>query len=272
LERIARMIEKKETKNISIDLIESSPRNKRSMETAAIQALAMNIAQNSLLSPITVYEKDGRYVILSGNRRFEALKSLGWDDIPCFIAEQPADEYDEQEIIMAGNFHRSKPDEVVAEVRAAAETWNNMPDDRRDKMKPLLKKSFIARSEAKPKYQENPEEFISHNLVYKEEYIRVMTGLDYSNITISRILKDLLPNENENTEPEEDLKFAEPEQEEVKQEKKTKVTGKKIAKELDKIIGMVETFDPDDAVINVILDEIRNELMKVRESVSTFVK
>jgi len=264
------MIEKKDIKDISVDLIESNPRNKRSMEAVAIQALAKNIEQNSLLSPITVYKKGDKYVVLSGNRRFEALKSLGWDSIPCFVTDQPKDEFQEQETIMAGNFHRSKPDEVVTEVKAAAETWNTMPEERRNNMKPFLKQSFIARNESKPKYQENPDEFISHNLVYKEEYIRVMTGLDYSNITISRILKDLLPEENENNKPEEDIKFAEPEQEEVKQEKKTKVTGKKIAKELDKIIGMVETFDPNDAVISVILDEIRNDLLKVRESVSTF--
>ena len=257
-------MEKKLLQYLPASQIEANQLNDRAMEGPGILDLANNIKKsNELLDPITVYKNDdGNYTILSGHRRFEAMKILGKSEIPCFIHEKPADVYEEQEILLSGNFHRSKPEDIKKELSKAAQNWEDMPDERREAFKEAIKKSFIARYQNTPKYKEDPAAFIRHNFFYKEEYIRIMTGLDYSNMTISRLLKEVAPRDDVPTVT------AEEEEPEVKEKKAPKITGKKIMKEIDKLLGMIEVYEPDDAAVNSVMDEIRNDLLIVREKAS----
>lgn len=54
---------------------------------SGIKELAENIRENGLLQAILVVENKGRYEIVAGDRRFAAMTSLGWDEIPCTIFE-----------------------------------------------------------------------------------------------------------------------------------------------------------------------------------------
>ena len=81
--------EKKQNSNIidiSIDKIEPCMKNHYNMRN--IQELADNIKDNGLLEHLVVVRSDnGMYQLLSGHRRFEAVKLLSWERVKCEIKE-----------------------------------------------------------------------------------------------------------------------------------------------------------------------------------------
>lgn len=50
-----------------------------------LEDLKESIKRFGLFQPVTVFEKDGRYKLLVGQRRFVACKELGWETISAFI-------------------------------------------------------------------------------------------------------------------------------------------------------------------------------------------
>ncbi|HUU41977.1 MAG TPA: ParB/RepB/Spo0J family partition protein [Desulfatiglandales bacterium] len=86
--------ERFKVKEISLDLIDR-PEDPDRMHLGdnEVDELAASIKERGLLQPITVAERNGRYEIVYGDRRFLAHKVLGLDKIACVIRE-----YDENEI------------------------------------------------------------------------------------------------------------------------------------------------------------------------------
>lgn len=80
---------------INIDLIdEDTEQPRRQFDKAAIDELAESIREVGLLTPIKVCKaKYGRYKIIFGNRRYKALKQLGFRKVPCILSEN-TDELD----------------------------------------------------------------------------------------------------------------------------------------------------------------------------------
>ncbi|MDR7865713.1 MAG: ParB/RepB/Spo0J family partition protein [Sporomusaceae bacterium] len=80
---------------IDINLIdEDSEQPRREFDKKAIEELAESISEVGLLNPIKVYKvKYGRYKIVFGNRRYKALKMLGFRKIPCILSDN-TDELD----------------------------------------------------------------------------------------------------------------------------------------------------------------------------------
>ena len=73
-------------------------KNIRNERDSEILELAESIDRQGLLNPITVQMgKHGRYVVIAGHRRFEAVKRLGLPHIECNIL----DDLNEKEIILA---------------------------------------------------------------------------------------------------------------------------------------------------------------------------
>lgn len=87
-------IEKLKVEQIPLVLIDR-PRDPDRMEIgqSEVSELAASIKERGLLQPITVAERDGRYEIVYGDRRFLAHRELGLDEIPCVVRQ-----YDEGEI------------------------------------------------------------------------------------------------------------------------------------------------------------------------------
>ncbi len=56
-----------------------------------IDSLADSIKKNGLICPPTVSKKGNKYYIISGNRRFKAVKKLGWKEMPCAVLEEVGD-------------------------------------------------------------------------------------------------------------------------------------------------------------------------------------
>ncbi len=74
---------------IPVDLIEPNPFQPRmTFGQEALEELAESITVLGLIQPITVRRKgDGRYQIISGERRFRACKLAGMDMIPAYIRD-----------------------------------------------------------------------------------------------------------------------------------------------------------------------------------------
>lgn len=74
---------------IPVDLIEPNPFQPRmTFDQEALEELAESIRTLGLIQPITVRRKtDGRYQIISGERRFRASRMSGMDMIPAYIRD-----------------------------------------------------------------------------------------------------------------------------------------------------------------------------------------
>ncbi len=74
---------------IPVDIIEPNPFQPRmSFDQDALEELAESIKTLGLIQPITVRRKsDGRYQIISGERRFRACRLSGMDMIPAYIRD-----------------------------------------------------------------------------------------------------------------------------------------------------------------------------------------
>ena len=73
-------------------------KNIRSEKDSEIFELAESIERQGLINPITVQKRDdGKYEVIAGHRRFEAIKRLGYPHVECNIL----DDLNEKEIILA---------------------------------------------------------------------------------------------------------------------------------------------------------------------------
>jgi len=78
----------KNIKNISISLIDPNKEQPRKrFEAEPLNELANSIKNHGVLQPILVVERDGRYLIVAGERRWRASKMAGIKEIPCIIAD-----------------------------------------------------------------------------------------------------------------------------------------------------------------------------------------
>ena len=78
-------------REIRLDLIDR-PSEVARMEISeeGIAELAESIKNQGLLQPIIVAPRDDRFEIAAGDRRYLAVKSLGWDTITCSVKEMDA--------------------------------------------------------------------------------------------------------------------------------------------------------------------------------------
>ena len=97
---------------IPVDLIEPNPYQPRmSFDQEALEELADSIKTLGLIQPITVRRKaDGRYQIISGERRFRASRLAGMDMIPAYIRE--ANDQGMLEMAIVENIQRENLDPI----------------------------------------------------------------------------------------------------------------------------------------------------------------
>lgn len=87
--------------NISIDLLEpNKTQPRRDFDEERISELADSIKHIGLVQPITVQPKgDGRYLIISGERRYRAARIAGLKELPVYIREANDDEVLEMALV-----------------------------------------------------------------------------------------------------------------------------------------------------------------------------
>jgi len=74
---------------LSIDRIEIDLNIRSNYDEEGIIELSESIKKYGLLNPIRVYEKDDKYVIIFGHRRFLACQRAGRNSINCIISQKP---------------------------------------------------------------------------------------------------------------------------------------------------------------------------------------
>lgn len=72
---------------INIEKICANPYQPRTVFGEDISELAESIRLNGLIQPLTVKADDNKYVLIAGERRLRALKSLGRTSAPCIILD-----------------------------------------------------------------------------------------------------------------------------------------------------------------------------------------
>ncbi len=97
---------------IAIDLISTNPYQPRTVfEEEALQALSDSIKQLGLIQPITVRStEDGKFQIISGERRYRAAKMAGLTHIPAYIRK--ADDQGMLEMAIVENIQRENLDAI----------------------------------------------------------------------------------------------------------------------------------------------------------------
>ena len=59
----------------------------KTLDLGKVQALAEDILENGQKVPIRVREGKGRYVLIEGLHRLEALRALGEAQVVCYVAQ-----------------------------------------------------------------------------------------------------------------------------------------------------------------------------------------
>ena len=95
---------------------------RREFDEASLQALADSIKEAGVLQPLLVVEKDGRYQIVAGERRFRAARMAGLDEVPCIVRDFTPQE--QMEAALIENIQREdlNPIEEAAAVKQFMET------------------------------------------------------------------------------------------------------------------------------------------------------
>ncbi|HZG84896.1 nucleoid occlusion protein [Paenibacillus sp.] len=77
-----------EVKMISVASIVPSPYQPRSVfDDERIEELCQTIRTHGVIQPIVVRVRDGKHELIAGERRWRAVRKLGWDTIPAIIRE-----------------------------------------------------------------------------------------------------------------------------------------------------------------------------------------
>ena len=96
-------------KDLEIDKIDYNPENTSIFNMSEIDSLAKRIKEEGFNDPILVYQKkDGRYEILSGHRRYEAMKLLNEKSIPGNVLSEKLSDTQKDLILLSSNIANRK--------------------------------------------------------------------------------------------------------------------------------------------------------------------
>ena len=111
-------------KEIPLDLLDPHPMNSQIYTTEGIEGLCHSIKESGFFGAIDVYQKnDGRYMIVSGHRRFLAMKQLGRKTIPALIYKMEPEDIILRKLIEANqNTRTPSPMEKAMEIVAYEES------------------------------------------------------------------------------------------------------------------------------------------------------
>lgn len=94
--------------DIPVDQIVPNPDNiRKAMDSAGLEELAISIEHHGLLQPLVVNkQRDGKFTIIAGHRRFAAIQSLQDDTVtvPCIVRESADSEV--TELMLVENIQR----------------------------------------------------------------------------------------------------------------------------------------------------------------------
>lgn len=236
---------------IDVSLIDVNPDQPRKVfNEEEIQGLAESIKENGLINPITLREKDGKYQIISGERRFRAFKFLNRDRVPALVLENIADSK-MLELTLVENIQRAdlnaievarsykkliydlniKQEELANRVGKSRSTISNSMRilDLSENIQNLVLESKISEGHARTILSlDNENE--------REEFAKEIVEKGYSVRECERIVKERknnISNDHNTSNNEENIEN----QNEVKKENKKDPNIKKLENDLEKILS-----------------------------------
>ena len=97
---------------VDINAIASNPfQPRQTFDKEEIKNLAQSIEKQGLLQPILLRKKEEGYEIISGERRFRALKHLGHDKVPCIVKPKITD-HEMIEMALVENIQREDLNDI----------------------------------------------------------------------------------------------------------------------------------------------------------------
>ena len=72
---------------LEIDTIYVPTKRRKTLDPARLESLAEDIIENGQLTSIQVRQGDGRYVLIHGLHRLEALRALGEENVRALIVQ-----------------------------------------------------------------------------------------------------------------------------------------------------------------------------------------
>lgn len=109
---------------IDIDQIDTNPDQPRKFfDDVALRELAASISNFGILQPLLVRPKNGRYIIIAGERRFRAAKIAGLKKVPALVRE--ISDKEQKEIALIENLQRENlnPIEEAIALQALIEEY-----------------------------------------------------------------------------------------------------------------------------------------------------
>ena len=77
-----------QTVDLRLDSLREAPWNPNSMDLAMVDRLRESLSRYGLVENLVVRPMDdGAYEVLSGNHRFQVLKELGFETVPCAVVD-----------------------------------------------------------------------------------------------------------------------------------------------------------------------------------------
>lgn len=58
---------------------------RKEFDNEKLEELAQSIKENGVIVPLTVIKENGKYVLIAGERRYRAAKSVGLKELPAYI-------------------------------------------------------------------------------------------------------------------------------------------------------------------------------------------
>jgi len=132
-------------KNIKISDLEIKTRGVRKKSLGEeIDTLAEHIKVHGLLNPLVVTENDdGKYEIISGERRFIAINGLNWSEIPCHIIS--VTDEDDKDAIRLGEKLTFEPISTEDAIHLCNDLFNKYCDMKIVSAKTGISKKLIKR-------------------------------------------------------------------------------------------------------------------------------
>ena len=148
---------------------------RRAFDESALQALAESMKEAGVLQPLLVVEKDGRYRIVAGERRFRAARMAGLTQVPCIVRSFTPEE--QMEAALIENIQREdlNPMEEAAAIRQLMDACNYTQEQaarRLGKSRPAV--ANLLRLLALP---EEVQEYVKTGKL-SAGHARVLAGLD----------------------------------------------------------------------------------------------
>ncbi|MBQ8451693.1 MAG: ParB/RepB/Spo0J family partition protein [Clostridia bacterium] len=135
IKEIVKEVVVNEPKEIDIGLIDRNPdQPRKQFDEDALNELANSIKTHGVIQPIIVQEKDGRYIIIAGERRWRASRIAGLKTIPCVIKDYTKQEI--SEIAIVENLQREDLNviEAARAIKNLIENYNLTQDEVADKI------------------------------------------------------------------------------------------------------------------------------------------